>query len=328
MPVDDLPHDRQARARSRASRATRRTGRTARRCGDGRTRRRRCPGRRRRAHRRTSRTVTVPSEGLHFAALSSRLVTARSRLLESPTTTHGSVATSKAMPCARRRTRVTARSTTSARSTCATTWVIGSSRASSTRSPTSALSSSIWPRTSSSSSSRASAGRAVLPSAWRSRSRLVRSEVSGVRSSWLASATSRRCRSREAPSASSIWLKAVASRATSSSPSIRSGVRSSVSAIRSTECVRRRTGRSPLRATIQPAISAASTPSAPKTNSTPPSLLQGAVVGREGLGEDQRLLAARPDGGDAEALALVGDEGARRRLALAGDDRRTPAARG
>ena len=47
----------------------------------------------------------------------------------------------------------------------------------------------------------------------------MRSEVSGVRSSWLASATSRRWRSREAPRASSIWLNAVASRATSSSPS-------------------------------------------------------------------------------------------------------------
>ena len=90
-------------------------------------------------------------------------------------------------------------------------------------------------------------------SAWRSRSRLVRSEVSGVRSSWPASATSWRCRSREADSATSMSLNAVASRATSSSPSTGSGVRSSVRAICSTVWVSRRTGRSPLRATAQPA---------------------------------------------------------------------------
>ena len=64
-----------------------------------------------------SRTVTVPPGGLHLAALSSRLVTARSRPGRSPTTHQGSVSTSKATPGARRRTRATARSTTSARST-------------------------------------------------------------------------------------------------------------------------------------------------------------------------------------------------------------------
>ena len=63
----------------------------------------------------------------------------------------------------------------------------------------------------------------------------MRSEVSGVRSSWPASATSWRCRSREAASAASIWLKAVASRAISSSPSTGSGRRSSVRAISSTD---------------------------------------------------------------------------------------------
>ena len=52
----------------------------------------------------------------------------------------------------------------------------------------------------------------------------MRSEVSGVRSSWPASATSWRCRSRDAASAASIWLNAVASRAISSSPSTGSGV--------------------------------------------------------------------------------------------------------
>ena len=42
-----------------------------------------------------SRTVTVPSAGPHFAALSSRLVTARSTAPASPSTHHGRVATSK-----------------------------------------------------------------------------------------------------------------------------------------------------------------------------------------------------------------------------------------
>ena len=46
-------------------------------------------------------------------------------------------------------------------------------------------------------------------SAWASRSRLVRSEVSGVRSSWPASATSWRCRACEADSAVSIALNAI-----------------------------------------------------------------------------------------------------------------------
>ena len=110
------------------------------------------------------------------------------------------------------------------------------------------------------------------PSAWASRSRLVRREVSGVRSSWPASATSRRCRSRDAASEVSIWLKAAASRAISSSPSTASGARSSVTAIRSTERVRRRTGRRPLAATAHPARAAASTPSPPETSMTVPSL--------------------------------------------------------
>ncbi len=219
-------------------------------------------------------------------------MTARSRLAASPTTGHGSSETSKRMPCARRRTRVTARSTTSARSTSPTTWLIGSSRASSTRSPTRALSSSIWPRTSSSSSSRACGGSAVLPSAWRSRSRLVRREVSGVRSSWLASATSRRWRSREAPRASSISLKAVASRAISSSPSTRSGVRSSVTVMRSTE-EREAAHRPEPVAGDEPADQQGGEHAErAEDEEHPAELLERAVVGGERLGEDQGLSAA------------------------------------
>ncbi len=142
------------------------------------------------------------------------------------------------------------------------------------RSPIRVVSSSIWPRMSSSSSARASGSRAgppSAPSAWVSRSTLVRSEVSGVRSSWPASATRRRCRSRDASRAISIWLNAALSRATSSSPSIGIGRSSSVRAMSSTAVVRLRTGRNPLRATAQPAIPATSTPSPPKARVTKPS---------------------------------------------------------
>ncbi len=63
-----------------------------------------------------SRTVMVPPGGLHFAALSSRLVIARSSPVASPVTRQWSRRTSKSTPGARRRTRATARSVTSARS--------------------------------------------------------------------------------------------------------------------------------------------------------------------------------------------------------------------
>ena len=128
-------------------------------------------------------------------------------------------------PVPRRRTRATARSTTSARSTCSTARAAAARRGPARpgrrpgwTSPRSGR------RTSSSSSAARRPGRARRPRRpGASRSRLVRSEVSGVRSSWPASATSRRCRSREADSAASIALNAVASRAISSSPSTGSG---------------------------------------------------------------------------------------------------------
>ncbi len=109
-------------------------------------------------------------------------------------------------------------------------------------------------------------------SAWMSRSTLVRSEVSGVRSSWPASVTRRLWRSREADRAVSISLNALASRAISSAPSTGSGSSRSVRAMCSTESVSRRTGRSPLRATPQPATPAITTPSRPKSRQKPPSL--------------------------------------------------------
>ena len=154
-------------------------------------------------------TRTVPPVGLHFTALSSRLVSARSIAPDSPSRNHGSTLASivdrrwRGDGPGRPRCRAT-----SCSSTVPTICSIGSSRASSTRSPTRVVSSSIWARTSASSSVRASSGRSVP--AWVSRSMLVRSEVSGVRSSCPASATSCRCRSREAASDVSIWLNAVA----------------------------------------------------------------------------------------------------------------------
>ena len=108
-----------------------------------------------------SSTVTRPPSGLHFAALSSRLVIARSSAAGSPVTHHGSVCTSNSTVVARRRTRVTAWPTTAASSTGSTDGVFGSSRASSTRSPISVVISEIWARTSSSSSLRGLLGEPV-----------------------------------------------------------------------------------------------------------------------------------------------------------------------
>ena len=89
-----------------------------------------------------------PTGGLHLAALSSRLVSARSRAAASPSTYHGSAATTNDSDGARRRTRATAWSSTSCSSTVPITAGTGSSRASSTRSPTRVVSSSSWARTS------------------------------------------------------------------------------------------------------------------------------------------------------------------------------------
>ena len=91
-----------------------------------------------------------------------------------------------------------------------------------------------------------------------STSRLVRSEVSGVRSSCEASATSRRCARWDASSASSIVLNAPASRDSSSSPScsIRR-VRSRVRATCSAASVSSATGRTAARVASRASTSAA-----------------------------------------------------------------------
>ena len=107
----------------------------------------------------------------------------------------------------------------------------------------------------------------------------MRSDVSGVRSSWPASATSWRCRSREADSEVSIELKARASRAISSLPSTSIGSSFSVRAMSSAAWVSRRTGRRPLRATPQPASAAVTTPATPKISITRPSVSRVASFG-------------------------------------------------
>ncbi len=85
--------------------------------------------------------------------------------------------------------------------------------------------------------------------------------VSGVRSSWEASATNRRCVSSDSSSEASIVLKEAPRRASSSRPP--SGTRSlgsPVSAIRSAAAVRRRTGASVAPETRAPAAAAISNP--------------------------------------------------------------------
>jgi hypothetical protein len=92
---------------------------------------------------------------------------------------------------------------------------------------------------------------------------LVRRLVSGVRSSWPASATSCRCRSRDAASADVIRLNDRLSRAISSAPCAGIRVpRSSVRAMCSTASVSSSTGRSDARAIIRPAPADTSTPNA------------------------------------------------------------------
>ena len=112
-----------------------------------------------------------------------------------------------------------------------------------------------------------------------SSSTLVRSEVSGVRSSCPASVTSRAWRSRDSASARSIMLNASVSRASSSLPNTGMGRRSSVRATRSAASVSRPTGRSPVRVTMPPATAATATPIPPTASSTQRSFVITASVG-------------------------------------------------
>ena len=157
-----------------------------------------------------------------------------------------------------RSARSTAAATSSSSRSASRSATGSSSRARSTRSATSSVSSSSWATTSVRSRAWSAAPRPPRPST----SRLVRSEVSGVRSSCDASATSRRCARCEASSASSIVLNAPASRDSSSSPSrsIRR-VRSRVRATCSAASVSSATGRTAVRVAIRASRIAAATPS-------------------------------------------------------------------
>ena len=160
-----------------------------------------------------------------------------------------------------------------------------------------------------------------------SRSRLVRSDVSGVRSSCPASATSCRCRSRDAARAVSIGLNAVARRAISSSPSTGSGVRSSVRAIPSTAVVSRRTGRRPLRATAPPGHAGRDHAGDAEEQHHPAELGEHLLLRLERLGDAQRLPGRRGGDGDHAVAGAAGGDGADARLLVTGRDRRPPTRR-
>ena len=133
-----------------------------------------------------------------------------------------------------------------------------SPRASSARSPTMSVSSWSWTRTSSTSTERSSS---LSSSTRRITSRLVRSEVSGVRSSCDASSTRRLWARRDDSSASSRRLKVRRNRPSSSGPpGVRRRVTSVVSARSSTVSVSEFSGTSAVRATRYPSTTARTTP--------------------------------------------------------------------
>ena len=169
-----------------------------------------------------SPTSTVLPGGLYLPALSSRLSTARPSRSGRPATTVESSSASNVTAGRLRWARATASPTSRSSCTSSTPDSGSSPRASSMTSVISALSSSVSARTSSSRRVRSSAGSS--PPASRT-SMFVRSDVTGVRSSCDASATSWRwawtessSARREPSSVSSIVLKRAAMRPTSSSP--------------------------------------------------------------------------------------------------------------
>ena len=237
VPLGDVAHDRQAEAGAGAPACRGRRGRSGRRRAGGRSGA--IPG-------PWSRTVSSPSRSATSTVAARRAPLRRvveqvgDRAVEPRrarrSTTHGSSSVVERhrgrVPLRRARRRPPTSS--SSRSGSSGSPVGSPSRASSTRSPTSSPSSS-----SCATRSRAQAlavGRRAARRGEPSTSRLVRSDVSGVRSSCEASATSWRCARCESSSASSIVLNDAASRASSSSPSAsirreRSRVRATCSAV-------------------------------------------------------------------------------------------------
>ena len=168
---------------------------------------------------------------------------------------------------------------------------------------------------------------------------LVRRLVSGVRSSWPASATRRRCWTCASSSAVSIALNAWASRAISSLPSTSIGSSRPVAATCSAAAVRRSTGRRPVRAIDAPAQAASAMPTAPAPSETSPrvrstrSTVDGRLAEHEGMsrtgrhGHDAVRVPVRRDGSDALGLSALCDGDLRlapRRVGIvaAGNERR------
>ena len=203
-------------------------------------------------------TSTVAPAGLHFAALSTRFVTARRIRERTPRTLDSVASTTTRTLGYRKRTASAASAAISSRRTSSIGSGASSSRARSMRSATSVESRSICATRSWSSCVRSSSS-VGCP---RSRSsRFVRRLVSGVRSSCDASATSWRCERSDISSAASIPSKLRASRPSSSfarAPTRR--VRSRVRVTSSTVSPRRATGASTARATSAPSAAATRTP--------------------------------------------------------------------
>ena len=226
-----------------------------------------------------SRTVTSPAltetstgfpGGLHLTALSSRLPTARATRAREPLTRHASALRANCVAGAWRRARCTASCTSSSRRRSSGGSTARSpGRARSTRSPTRIVRSSSWPRTEARTWARSPGS---MPRARSSSSTLARIEVSGVRSSCEASATSWRWASREASSAPSIALNDAARRPGSSSPSGSMRWCSSPVAVTcSVVAVRRPSGRAAARETATPK---------PEARPTPPSVTPNRIQRR------------------------------------------------
>ena len=178
----------------------------------------------------------------------------------------GSVDTSIAIPFARARARWATLSTISSSRTSSSASPGFAPRASSTMSATSAVSSSSSATMSARSDSSSAAGsRSACSSVWMFARRLA----IGVRSSWLASATSWRCASTERSSESSVVLKLRARRPSSSFEvtSIRCEGSGSP-AISSVRRVKRSIGASAVRATTAASAAPSATPAAPTSSST------------------------------------------------------------
>ncbi len=228
-----------------------------------------------------SRTVSVwparvistrPAAPLNLAALSSRLAIARWSRSGTATIRVGAMSAVNSTRGQCSRARSTTCSASAFQSSSSKAAAGSSPRASSTVSATRPVRSSIPSRTEEISRSRSSGSSSSI---LRSTSTLVRREVSGVRSSCEASATSWRCRSVESCTALSMALKLTASRPSSSrsarSPGSMRCARSRVAATRSAASVSWPIGRSAVRVTHQPRPPASRIPASPAANSSRPS---------------------------------------------------------